>query len=84
MAPRIGQQPQRPLRAAVTLRTKRNGGANVFHSVRAPAAARLRPLPLAVHDWRLTGLDVNRGISRAEVSGMAFDGKAAVPATGLP
>lgn len=40
----------------------------------------LRPLPLRVHDWRLTGLDLDRGIAREEVEGVAFTGRAAVPA----
>ena len=43
----------------------------------------LRPLPLPVHDWRLTGLDLNRGLDAAEVSGPAFSGKALAPATAL-
>jgi len=43
----------------------------------------LRPLPLGVHDWRLTGLDVNRGLVAAEVSGMVLAGRAAVPAAGM-
>jgi hypothetical protein len=40
----------------------------------------LRPAPLDVHEWRLTGLDVNREESPAEVTGPAFTGKAAPPA----
>jgi hypothetical protein len=44
----------------------------------------LRPLPLAVHDWRLTGLDLDRGIEPEEVEGAAFRGRAAAPATRLP
>jgi hypothetical protein len=40
----------------------------------------LRPAPLDVHKWRLTGLDVNRGESPADVSGPAFTGSAVVPA----
>jgi hypothetical protein len=43
----------------------------------------LRPLPLAVHRWRLTGLDVNRGLTPAEVAGDAFRGKAEAPAGSL-
>ena len=43
----------------------------------------LRPLPLPVHDWRLTGLDVNRGLDVAEVSGPAFSGKAVAAAAGM-
>jgi len=40
----------------------------------------LRPLPLAVHRWRLTGLDVNRGLTAEDVLGGAFGGKAEAPA----
>jgi hypothetical protein len=40
----------------------------------------LRPLPLPVHRWRLTGLDVNRGLTRADVDGGAFRGNAEPPA----
>jgi hypothetical protein len=40
----------------------------------------LRPLPLAVHDWRLTGLDLDRGIEPAEVAGPDLRGRAAAPA----
>lgn len=40
----------------------------------------LRPLPLPVHDWRLRGLDVNRGMTADEVSGRAFAGRALAPA----
>ena len=40
----------------------------------------LRPLPIAVHDWRLTGLDVNRGLTLADVSGPALLGRAAAAA----
>lgn len=40
----------------------------------------LRPAPLPVHDWRLTGLDVDRGLTPAEVAGPMFTGKAAAPA----
>ena len=40
----------------------------------------LRPVPLPVHDWRLTGLDVNRGLQADMVTGSAFTGRAADPA----
>lgn len=39
-----------------------------------------RPFPLPVHDWRLTGLDVNRGVTAADLHGPAFAGLAAAPA----
>ena len=43
----------------------------------------LRPFPLAVHDWRLTGLDVDRGLDTAEMNGIVFEGKATAPAGSL-
>lgn len=44
-----------------------------------------KPIPsLPVHDWRLIGLDVNRGIEEAEISGISFTGRAAPPAQALP
>ena len=43
-----------------------------------------KPIPnLPVHDWRLLGLDVNRGITAAEISGPEFSGKASPPARRL-
>jgi len=44
----------------------------------------LRPVPLAVHDWRLTGLDINRGYAAADLANLVFAGKAFPPATSLP
>lgn len=41
----------------------------------------VHPLPLPVHDWRITGLDVNRGYSPSDVIGPEFTGAAARPAT---
>lgn len=43
----------------------------------------LRPLPLRVHDWRLTGLDVDRGLDAAELLDGRLAGRSAVPATRL-
>ena len=57
-----------------------------LHGVRWPTRfyeRLLRPFPLPVHDWRLTALDVNRGIEVAEVDGPAFGGKAVAPAAAL-
>ncbi len=57
------------------------------HGMRWPARFHerlLRPLPLPVHDWRLTGLDVDRGLGAGEVSGPVFAGRAATPAAALP
>jgi hypothetical protein len=59
----------------------------LLHGVRWPTRFHehlLRPLPLPVHDWRLTGLDVNRGLGASDVSGPAFTGRAAAPAGMLP
>ena len=43
-----------------------------------------KPIPnLPVHDWRMTGLDVNRGLSEADISGQAFSAIAATPARAL-
>ena len=41
----------------------------------------VHPLPLPVHDWRITGLDVNRGYSPSDVIGPEFTGAAARPAS---
>jgi len=54
-----------------------------LHGVRWPTRfyeRLLRPLPLPVHDWRLTGLDVNRALTVDEVDGAEFSGKATAPA----
>jgi hypothetical protein len=42
-----------------------------------------RPVPLPVHDWRLTGLDVNRGMTVEDVSGPGFRARAERPAQAL-
>ena len=44
----------------------------------------LRPLPIAVHDWRMEGLDLNRGLRPADVQGEALSPQAAAPARPLP
>jgi len=41
----------------------------------------VHPIALPAHDWRITGLDVNRGYTAKDVSGRAFEGAAAAPAT---
>ncbi|CAN5818633.1 hypothetical protein BH11PSE13_BH11PSE13_21400 [soil metagenome] len=41
----------------------------------------VHPIALPAHDWRITGLDVNRGYEAREVTGPAFTGRAAAPAT---
>jgi hypothetical protein len=43
----------------------------------------LRPAPLDVHAWRLTGLDINRGESEEELEGPAFRGRALPDAEAL-
>ena len=56
------------------------------HGVRWPSQFEerlLRPLPLPVHEWRMTGLDVNRRLDRASVGGPVLTGRAARPATPL-
>ena len=58
-----------------------------LHGVQWPTrfAERLvRPAPLPVHDWTLDGLDVNRGLERAEIDTVAFTGRARAPAAALP
>ena len=44
----------------------------------------LRPLPLPVHNWRLTGLDLDRGLEPSEVDRSEFGGKASAAAAALP
>lgn len=44
-----------------------------------------KPIPgLPVHDWYLTGLDVNRGMKAEEISGPSFTGAASAPPHPLP
>jgi len=44
-----------------------------------------KPIPnLPVHDWYLTGLDINRGMQADEISGATFNGRAQAPALALP
>ena len=43
----------------------------------------LRPFPLRVHDWWVTGLDLNRGLEPADITGDAFSPRAAAPARPL-
>ena len=44
----------------------------------------LRPLPLPVHDWQLTGLDLDRGLQLSDIAIAGFSGPAARPATPVP
>ena len=44
-----------------------------------------KPIPnLPVHDWQVVGLDVDRGLTAAEMGVAGFSGKAAPPAQPLP
>ena len=43
----------------------------------------VHPIALPAHDWRITGLDVNRGYGAGELTGPAFLGAAAAPARPL-
>ena len=43
----------------------------------------VHPIALPAHDWRVTGLDVNRGYTAQDLAGPAFAGKAAAPAKPL-
>jgi len=43
-----------------------------------------RPAPLDVHHWKLTGLDINRGESLADLRGPLFSDRARRPASPLP
>jgi hypothetical protein len=43
----------------------------------------VHPISLPAHDWRITGLDVNRGYAASDLAGPRFGGKAAAPAAPL-
>jgi hypothetical protein len=43
----------------------------------------VHPIRLPAHDWYLTGLDLDRGMTAAELSGPTFTGTAAAPAAKL-
>ena len=58
-----------------------------LHGMRLPtrfAEQRVQPTLIAVRDWRLTGLDVNRGFSVADLAGPELGGAARQPAAALP
>jgi hypothetical protein len=40
----------------------------------------VHPIPVPAHDWRITGLDINRGYDARAISGPEFSGAAAAPA----
>jgi hypothetical protein len=57
-----------------------------LHGVRWPTRfyeRLVRPLRMPVHDWNLTGLDINRGWSAADVDGPEFRGAATARAAPL-
>ena len=57
-----------------------------LHGVRWPTRffeRIVKPFRLAVHDWHLTGLDVNRGMTANPLSGPSFTGAAVAPAAAL-
>ena len=57
-----------------------------LHGVRWPTRfyeRLVRPVRMPVHDWNLTGLDVNRGLSAADLAGPEFAAAARAPATPL-
>ena len=43
----------------------------------------VHPIALPAHDWRITGLDVNRGYAAGDLSGASFKGAAAVSARSI-
>ncbi len=43
----------------------------------------VHPIALPAHDWRIAGLDVDRGYTAADVDGRSFTGKAAAPAAAV-
>jgi hypothetical protein len=58
-----------------------------LHGVRWPTRfyeRLIRPLRMPVHDWNLTGLDINRGLRAADLEGPELRGAAAVRAAVLP
>ena len=58
-----------------------------LHGVRWPTRfyeRLLRPVRMPVHDWNLTGLDINRGLRAVDVEGSEFRGAAVSRAVALP
>ncbi len=57
-----------------------------LHGVRWPTRfyeRLIRPVRMPVHDWHLTGLDINRGLRASDVEGVEFRGAASTRAAGL-
>jgi hypothetical protein len=58
-----------------------------LHGVRWPTRfyeRLIRPVRMPVHDWNLTGLDINRGLRAGDVEGSEFRGSALTRAAVLP
>ncbi len=58
-----------------------------LHGVRWPTRfyeRLIRPIRMPVHDWNLTGLDINRGLRAADIEGAEFRGAAVARAAVLP
>jgi len=58
-----------------------------LHGVRWPTRfyeRLIRPVRMPVHDWNLTGLDINRGLRASDVEGSEFRGSALTRAATLP
>ena len=58
-----------------------------LHGVRWPTRfyeRLIRPVRMPVHDWNLTGLDINRGLRLADIEGPELRGAAVARATALP
>ena len=58
-----------------------------LHGMRLPTRffeRLVRPVRMPVHDWKLSGLDVNRGCTAADLAGPEFAGAARQPAAPLP
>jgi hypothetical protein len=57
-----------------------------LHGMRLPTRfyeRMVRPVRMPVHDWKLTGIDINRGITAADVAGPELGGAARAPAQPL-
>jgi hypothetical protein len=57
-----------------------------LHGVRWPTRfyeRLVRPLRMPVHDWNLTGLDINRGLRASDMEGAQFQGAAVARAAAL-
>ncbi len=58
-----------------------------LHGVRWPTRfyeRLIRPVRMPVHDWNLTGLDINRGLRAADLEGRELRGTALTRAAALP